>query len=793
MIVSILTDLIAPFLKIAFPILSKRRIPKYEGTISLPGLDGHIEIIRDTHGIPHIQAISESDVFFAQGYVHAQDRLFQMELNRRVAHGRVSELFGKIGLETDRLARVLGFTRIGKKDWELFDERSKNIINSYIKGINAFLNQLDNKLPFEFSLIQHKPELWTHEDVLALTRLMIWQMSHGWYAQIIRAQLIEAVGQEHASELEIHYPEGNPSIMKDSAIEFNKLDKKGKMVSATGPFLQKAAGSNSWVIAGSKTSSGKPILCNDMHLPMGLPSLWYQVHLKSKELNVSGVSIPGLPGIIVGHNDKIAWGATLAYTDVEDIFIETFEKDALLTKYKYKGKIIESEIIHEEIYIKDDEMHLETVINTVHGPIISDVLSEKHERFALCSKSLESFNTILPWININYAKDWDEFTTGVKQMHAPQLNLTYADEVNIGFWTTGKVPKRKKGTGMVPMDGSKGDNDWKDDIPFEEMPHALNPKSGIIVNCNNKIITDDYPHYLGTIWMNGYRSRRIEELLTTDELINIDDCKSIQMDVFCQPGVEFVEIFKDANLFDDEQDSLIKSAFGKLTSWDGYLTEDTIGGCLYEVTRYFMIRTMLEPQLGEQLTNIYMGEGINPVILPSHEFYGYDTTVLLRHLRDQGSWWVSHAGGHRKLMQNGFIQACEYMKKKVGSNLEKWTWGRIHRAIFAHPLSEKPPLDKIFNRGNIPVGGDTDTPMQTAIAPQDPFDMKMWAPTVRFLHDLGDLASSETVFAPGESGHLGSKNYDDLVKMWHNGEYFPMYWTRGQIENNQIGKLILES
>ncbi|OLS22588.1 MAG: Penicillin acylase 2 precursor [Candidatus Heimdallarchaeota archaeon LC_2] len=790
---SIFTDILAPFLKFGITAFGKKRLPLIDGSLIVPGLQKPVEINRDEYGIPHIQASNDHDLYFSNGFIHAQDRLWQMELNRRVAKGTLSELFGEVALDTDRISRTLGFHRIGKQDWENLGKEDQELINSYIKGVNAHINSLDTKLPIEFSLVKHKPELWTPEDSMAFMRLMVFQLSHAWYGEIIRAKLIEAVGEENASKLEIHYPEDNPSILPDTDIEFNKIDKAGKLKKTQGPFLKQSMGSNSWVISADRSATGSPILCNDMHLQLSTPSVWYKIHLKSNNVNSTGVSLPGVPMILVGHNEKISWGATLAFTDSEDLFIETFDKENPFTKYKYRDKWKESEIILEQIDIKDKDPHIEKVIYTDHGVIISDILSEKNERLALSSMSLRPSKTLKGFTQLNYANNWDDFVEAMRNITAPQLNFVYADSKNIGYWCSGKVPIRKKGNGMVPVDGSSGQYDWKGEVPFEEMPHAFNPKSGLIVTTNNKVIPDDFPHYLGSVWMNGYRAKRIEDYFNSLEKISIEDCKKMQLDFMCLPGIEFVNIYKELDVFGLDPNPKVKAAYNKMIEWDGNLTADSIGGCLYEVTRYFVTRAMLIPNLGEELTNTFMGVGLHPIVLPSHEFFGHDTVVLLRNLNDPGSWWIKHAGGKEQLLRRGFNTAFEYLLDKLGSNINKWQWGAIHKAIFEHSMSIQAPMDKVFNRGNIPVGGDTDTTCQMAIMPDDPFNVKggSWAPSVRIINDMGDLVKSESMYAPGQSGQIGSKHYDDLINMWDKGEYMTMNWTRGQIESKLEGKLIL--
>jgi penicillin amidase len=340
-------------------------LPKIEGTLTLPGLSTPAEVIRDRWGVPHIYAANTHDLFFAQGFVHAQDRLWQMELNRRIATGRLSELFGNLALDTDRTTRTFGFHRLGQADWANADDSMRTVVSAYTEGINAFLQNPSTRMPIEFTLLRHHPEPWIPEDSMAFSRVVTWQLSHAWYGEIIRAWLIEAVGEEHAAELEIHYPEQNP-VTLPAGIEFNRLNPDGTLRAARGPFLSRGMGSNAWAISGRRTTTGKPFLCNDMHLTLALPSLWHEVHLIAGEFNVTGASLPGLPTVLVGHNKRIAWGMTLAFTDCEDLFIERFDPQAP-HRYEFRGEWLDAEVIPESIRVKGGaKPHTEQVIVTHH-------------------------------------------------------------------------------------------------------------------------------------------------------------------------------------------------------------------------------------------------------------------------------------------------------------------------------------------------------------------------------------------------------------------------------------------
>ncbi len=380
--------------------MSRSRLPQINGTLIMPGLSAPVKIIRDRWGIPHIYAENRPDLFFAQGFVHAQDRLFQMELNRRTAAGRLSELFGEMALETDRFVRTFGFNRLGRADWENAVPEVKEVLTAYTTGINTFLEHPRTKLPLELRLLNHKPEPWQPEDSTIFSRLMIWQMSHAWQSEIVRAEIAEKVGVEHAAELEIHYPSSNPVTLPEG-IQFNALDPDGSLRQIPGPFLDRGKGSNEWAIAASRSETGHAVLANDMHLILGIPSLWHEVHLNAPDYHVSGVVLPGLPMVLVGHNERIAWGMTLAFTDAEDLFVEQIDGQDP-PRYLFKDEWLAAEIIEEEIEIKGIlDPFIERVILTNHGPVISDRVGIKDQKISVQSMALQPVPALEGWLRLN--------------------------------------------------------------------------------------------------------------------------------------------------------------------------------------------------------------------------------------------------------------------------------------------------------------------------------------------------------------------------------------------------------
>ena len=788
---SIINSALGSALRAVLMPLDRRRALPVDGALRLGGLSAPVEIVRDRWGVPHIYAAGLDDLFFAQGFVHAQDRLWQMELNRRIAMGRLAELFGPVALDTDRFSRTFGFRRLAEADLVALGSL-RGHLEAYAAGVNACLEEMGDRLPVEFALLRHRPEPWAPLDTLAWARVMAWSLSHGWASELVRARLIERLGPARAAELEIDYPPQNPLTLPQG-IEFNRLAVDGALEALRGPFLNRAMGSNGWAVTGSRMSTGAPMLCNDMHLALQLPSIWYAVHLvagpQGELYHASGVSLAGVPMVLVGHNARIAWGMTLAFTDCEDLYVEKFDP-ADPCRYEFRGEWRQAQVVREEIGIKGKAgPHIEEVIVTHHGPVVSDVIGAPEQRLALQSMALRPAPIVQGWFQLNLASGWDDFVEAMRLIEAPQLNVVYADVAgNIGLWVTGKVPLRQQGRGMLPSPGWSGEYEWVGEVPFEAMPHALNPAQGYVISCNHRLVGDDYPYELGSLWMNGYRARRLVDVFEQKGVLSPADFRALHGDFYSIPGLEFAAHFRGLS----SPDPAVQAALEALRSWDGDLGPEVVGGTLYEVTLYRLVRNLFESALGEDLFYALMGEGTHPLLHHSTEFYGHATVAALRILSDADSPWLQEAGGRQALLLRSLGEAVRWLSEKLGPRMEDWRWGRLHQAVFPHAMGIQPPLDRVFNRGPYPVGGDTDTVCQTAFKARTPYGVEAWAPSYRQIIDMGDLSRSLMMLAPGQSGRLGSPHYDDLIAPWLAGEYIPMLWTREQVERQAAARLVLE-
>lgn len=750
---------------------------------------------RDEWGIPHITASCRHDLFFTQGFVHAQDRLWQMEISRRAARGKLSALFGPIGLDTDRLTRTLGFAHLAEDAWNNASDKVRSDVEAYATGVNSYIND-DHPLPIEFSLLRHKPDPWEPLDSAAFARLMVWTLSHGWAGELTRAKIIEKAGPELAAELEPHYPPANP-ITLPGGIEFNLLKADGMIGASSGPFLSRGPegsgrGSNGWVVSASRSATGHAILCNDVHLPMTTPSIWYHNHLRTigtgagdRNIHVVGASLPGIPYVIIGHNQFISWGATLSFVDCEDLFVERFDLERP-TRYRFMGTWNEADIREEHIEVKGSEDHIEKVITTRHGPVISPVLEVGGEALSLQSTALHPSESFDGFALLNEARDWDGFVSAVRRIETPALNLLYADRKdNIGYYLSGKVPVRASGTGVIPSPAWSGDFEWTGYVPFEEMPHAFNPREGYLVTANNRIVDDDFPHFLGSLWMNGYRAQRIADLLTDRHLISVPDCEQMQMDMMSIPGIELVGSLASFEVTDP--DAIL--AMQLLRDWDGRLGVGSIGGSVYQVFAACLSDEILTPILGRELAQEYLGRGPHPILMPITEFHGQWISTLLRAIGDSDSPLWKSAGGHTDTIRRCLTMSVAELRRLLGDDPAAWGWGRLHRITFDHVMEQRPPLGEVFSLGPYPVGGDTNTVHQTAIAPANLGGSVALAPSYRQIIDLGDPGLSQAMYAPGQSGHLGSRFHNNLVQPWFHGEYFPM--TAGKDKNETLWKLNL--
>ncbi len=794
----------------AYYLLMRRPLPKRSGKVKLQGLHEPVEIITDRYGVPHIYAQNEDDLFFAQGYAHAQERFWQMELNRRVGSGRLSEVFGEFTIEADRFARRLGMHRAAAAAVEALSAHSRRILDAYARGVNARLGQIKGNLPVEFTLLRFKPEAWTITDTIQWSKMMGWNLGGNWETEIIRARLVAKLGAERAARLEAGYDPRHPLIVPPG-VEYQGVNlgmleqyEQLKLLSGFGML----GGSNNWVVDGSMTTTGLPILCNDPHLGQAAPSIWYECHLVAGDIDVVGASFPGAPGIVIGHNQHVAWGLTNAVSDVQDLYIEKFHPEHP-NQYEYEGKWEEAQVVREEIHVRGAKTPaIEEVRVTRHGPILTtytptppahDTASSNGHQpqelpLALRWTGLESHTIVAAVQKMNRATNAQEFREALRDWDLPAQNVVYADvDGNIGYVMAGLVPIRAKGQGLLPSPGWTGEYEWTGYIPFEELPQTHNPEQHFVVTANNRVVDDNYPHYITNEWSNGYRAARIRDLLTSKGKLSLSDMAAIQSDQYSLPAVELAPHMLKATATTPVE----RAALETLRAWNHVLSSDSAGAAIYSAFLFRLERIVFGAMLGDEETILqsYLGIG-STIIGPQNGYASRSKPLLIRLLKAHDDSWFATSvieNGPKTwdaALRSAFQATIEELRDKLGDDVTRWRYGAIHKMTYSHPRGMFKPLDKVFNRGPIPVGGDIDTVNMGSSLTNQP-EVVVTVPSYRQIVNLADPKSSLSIHHPGQSGHPASKHYDDFIKRWLRVEHHPMLFERTMIEENAEGTMCL--
>jgi len=768
--------------------------PRYQGRLILKGLSDSVEVFRDKWGVPHIYARSTHDLLFAQGFVHAQERLWQMDFNRRLVAGRLSEILGSVSLPLDRWIRTLTMRRVAEGEVALIDNENRSLIEAYADGVNACIER--EPLPLEFRLLGYTPEPWIIADSLAWVKMMAWDLSVNWETEILRARLIAKIGPEMAASLEPDVPQWvriiPPGVDYTHISEVALQNAKG-VREFTGPGASEGIGSNNWVLSGERTTTGMPILANDMHLGMTAPSIWYENHLSGGDLHVAGVSFPGIPGVMAGHNEHLAWGFTNGFPDVQDLYMEHLRQapDGI-TEYEFKGEWYRAEEIREVIKVKDAESVFEDVIITRHGPIINSLVEAEgmDTPLALRWTALEKANTVNPIFDMNRAASCEEFHEALRGWICPTQNVVYADRKgNIAYTFPGNIPMRAKGDGSVPVPGWTGEYEWTGYIPYEELPHMFNPPPGYISSANNRVVDDGYPHWVCADFCSSSRANRIVELIEAQKTLGMEDIKRMQMD---QVSVLARETMSQLESFVPD-DPTLAPVFERFHGWDGHLSVDDPRGAIYQVFVHRLIAILTTPRLGE-LSIRYAGQGPTPILSEVSMFAEHAREWLLTTLSDpQSPWWNSNNGYKREeYILQAMRETMEILKDTCGPNIEDWIWGKVHTLTFGHPLGIVSPLKRILNRGPYPIGGDMDTIWASGASRVDLSEHPIIGPPARFIADLSDWNNSLSILVPGQSGHPTSPHYDDNIEDWFRGEYHPMAFDRERVVASTVHTLMLE-
>lgn len=773
-IVAIVVALVAVLWALGRHLLFGHSLPRTSGRLALPGIREPVTIRRDRLGVPHVDAHSMEDAAFAMGFLHAQDRLWQLEFIRRVASGRVSEFAGSDGLPVDRFMRRVGLARVAAAEAAQISGDTALMLHSYADGVNSVINS-GAPLPLEFRLLKLKPEPWQPLHSLLCSKLLALGLSLNWDSELQRFELLRRLGPEIAARLEITYPEENPSILGQvAALADGRKSELLDLYRQAAEFLPRVGGgSNSWVVAGARTTTGKPILCNDPHLPPSVPSIWYAAHIRAgDDFHSTGVTSAGLPFCVIGHNQNVAWGFTNSFADCQDLVIEEFA-DASATRFRTERGFVSSTVHRELIRVKGKSDVLEEVVTTRHGPIVGRIEDAEggggHRGLALQWTALAPGDTAGALLGLQRASDWQSFRRAFASFDAPSQNVVYADTAgHIGYFLCGRIPVRRRSPSGLPVPGWDGTALWERVLTIDEVPQAYDPTDGVIVTANNRVTVPGHGPYIGADYMSGYRARRIAELLSGAEKLDATAMRAIQMDTLCLPAITVAGLLGRLTCSDRDAERLR----ARLASFDGDMRGNRREPVLYEEFMRALAEAALRPLCGESWGIAAGFDLTHPVFGYPGNLTGRVTPFLLRRWRDDDRSLFPEALTWKQVVESALIAAHRAQRRHRGN------WGRIHALPLVHqPLGTVRGVRRLFNAGRIVVGGNTDTVLATSAHPAHPHAAQLFAPSWRQVMDLSDWEKSTGLHYPGQSGQPGSPHYRDLVRSWRVNEPFPLAWS----------------
>ncbi len=781
---------------------SSRAIAQSQKTIDLPGLRNLVTVRRDERGIPYIEAANDADLNFAQGYLTASDRLWQMEFLRRTARGELAEVLGagpnNAALDSDKQHRTLGFTQEAEAEVAQASAQSRALLEAYAAGVNVYINSLDAKsLPPEFQILQYKPRPWTAADSLLVAKLFAEALSTTWRLDVMREALAGLPAEKRAALL----PEISPldvlvvgkDTRKSNAAARDRMQVSGsaspdliaalakdqevaaQALERVGLYAEGLAASNNWVVSGKRTASGKPLLANDPHLPATAPSIWYLVHLSAPGVRVAGVTAPGLPGVIIGHNDRIAWGFTNVGPDVQDLYIEKFDP-ANPQRYLTPQGWRDAEMRHEPIKVRKGFTSTETdvvafdVTVTRHGPI---VFEKDSKRYALHWTALDpKLNSPDSTYLINRARNWKEFSAALRSFTAPTQNIVYADvDGHIGYHAAGVIPIRKSGDGSVPYDGSTDAGEWVSYIPTEKLPQVFDPPNGIIVTANQRIVGTDYPYFLTHSWAQPYRARRIFDLLSQNPRLTIDDFRKVQGDVYSISLGPFArQTAKILKVQASAADQKLRETLDAFENWDGRMSADSqVAPLVVQIRAAFRTR-VLAAALGPDLLKIYG--------------WGNFEISLDRILDEQPKDWLpKEFGSYADLLRACYGDARQTLTRNLGADESKWTWGDLIKVRFPHPLAGAPLIGLQFTIPPFPQNGTGGLGATVNVGN---------SVSMRLIADPGNWDQTQHGITLGESGWPSSPHWKDQLDDWRSVTPRAFPFTKIAVESATKEILILE-
>ena len=776
---TVFSALLRPFIRL----LDRGSFPKYQGSLQLAGLRDKVKICWGAYGIPHAYAGNEEDLFLAQGYLHAQERLWQMDMSRRFLSGRVAEIFGNFPIpwkelssqfrgqnstDFDYFMRLIGIQHTAVASLELASEYEYRWLNAYSQGVNRYIEQCGRRLPWEFRLLRYDPEPWRPEDSLVIGKGLAFFLSTALFTRLnmiaIAAKLCDH--QEMLRSLCPLYPDNGPAITQAAWSSAQSIWQFMNGAFARSDWSTAGHGSNNWVIAPSRSATGRAILCNDPHLRLVVPSIWYLMHLKAETstnqpngYEVWGASIPGSPCVQLGHNRWISWGVTAAVCDDVELFRE---KPHPLDPERYLAgdSWFTMDRREEVIGVRRSREIKRIVRSTRHGPVLSDFGNRPASSQVLSLRwtAHEPSQEFRCLVGVNQARDWHEFIDSLAYQSAPTLNYVYADcHGNIGYSLAGKIPLRRRVPSLLPLDGWIEDNDWRGYIPFSELPRLYNPPEGVIATANNRIVDASYPYYLSHFFEPPSRICRIKELLAVKESFSVNDMEAMQNDRVSLYATELIDILKNDLAQVPEEKGHHKAAADRLTRWDGTCDEKSVAAAIFHIFHHRLMVNLFVPTLGEDLFSAYV-EIFNQSLMPT-----------LQILRDPGSPWFS-TKSRQELVASSLREACEELKTSLGDDLQLWQWGKIHSLTLNHSLGRIKLLSPLLSIGPFPSPGDGTTVNMGFYRHSNPYAHTVGA-SLRFVIDVGIWRQSGFILTSGQSGHPFSPHYSDQTPLWRTGRY----------------------
>lgn len=814
-----------------FAVWSVRRpFPEYNGTVELPRLEGDVEVIRDEYGIPHIFADTAEDLFRAQGYVHAQDRFWEMDFRRHVTAGRLSELFGADQVGTDAFVRTMGWRDVAQREFPLLAPSTRRYLQAYADGVNAWLaGRSGGELGVAYTMMDlftggdTAPRRWSPIDSLAWLKAMAWDLRGNVEHEIDRALIAGEIPVERVEQLYPGYPHDERSpIVGDEDLPGGPVpDPVGPdgeplpeealtALAATGTAMDRmpplfgsgaGIGSNSWVVDGSWTATGGPLLANDPHLGPSMPSIWYQAGLHCRELtaqcpfDVTGFSFAGLPGIIIGHNHRIAWGLTNMAADVIDLYLEQVQGEL----YRVGDDWEEMATRNETIRVAGGPDVTITVRSTQHGPIMSDPSDQLAEvgqvapvdddgtgppddgyAVAMRWTALEPGQAADALFMLNQAHDWDSFREAAALFDVPAQNLVYADvDGNIGYQAPGKIPVRASGDGRWPVPGWTGEHDWIGYIPFDALPSVLNPDEGYVVAANQPVTSPEYPFHITSDFNFGFRADRITELLQDAGPLDAESMLTLQMD----SRNPMAEVLVPHLLELDDLGAYYGDGVELLRDWDYRQPPDSAAAAYFNAVWRELLRLTFHDELPEDQWPDGGGrwfEVVGELLDDPTDPYWNDVGTSAVETRDD-------------ILAQAARDGRDEMTMRQGRDPENWEWGRLHALTLTEPTfgsSGIAPVEYLFNRGPVDVGGGTDIVQATGWHAPSGFETT-WVPSMRMVVDLADLDDSRWIDLTGVSGHPYHDHYGDQTDLWRSGQSLPMFSDPASIRAAGRSTLIL--